>query len=97
MATIRWLAGSGRNLFWYELGNGNDTISGSGANDTVNLYGITLDDFAMTGSALFDGDNIVAKFKNGDTLTIENGKTSGATYTYDGTTWAVENGNWVKK
>ena len=52
----------------------------------MNLYGITLDDFAVTGVVLFDGDNVVAKFKNGDTLTIENGKTSGATYTYEGTT-----------
>lgn len=42
---------------------------------------ITLADFAVTGYAFFDGDNVVAKFKNG--------KTNGATYTYDGTTWEV--------
>ena len=92
------IGGEGDDLFWYERGNGNDTISGAGANDTINLYGITLDDFAVTGNDLFDANgNVVAKFKNGDTLTIENGRTNGATYTYDGTTWTVEDGNWVKK
>ena len=91
------VGGDGDDLFWYELGNGNDTISNVGDNDTINLFGVSLDDFAVTGEALFDGNNVVAKFKNGDTLTIENGKNSSATYTYGGTSWAVENGKWVQK
>ena len=92
------VGGEGSDLFWYELGNGNDTISGADSNDTINLFGVTLDDFAVTGNDLFDSNgNLVAKFKNGDTLTIENGRTNGATYTYDGTTWTYTNGNWEQK
>jgi Ca2+-binding RTX toxin-like protein len=86
------IGGDGADLFWYDKGNGNDVIENIGAEDTVNLENITLDDLAAQGQALFNGNDIVLKFKDTeDTLTIKDGKNSGATFTLaDGTVWTAD-------
>ncbi len=76
------IAGDGRDLFWYERGNGNDVIQGAGENDTVNLYGITLD---MISTEATDS-SVALKFSDGGSLTLD---------TNDGTTFKVGETSYV--
>ena len=76
------IGGDGKDLFWYEMGNGNDVIQGAGSNDSVNLYGITVDMLTTEVTS----DSITLKFNNGQTLKLD---------TNDGTTFQLADGsNW---
>ena len=77
------IGGDGKDLFWYEMGNGNDEIHGASANDSVNLYGVTVDMLTTEVTA----DSIKLNFNNGQTLKLD---------TNDGTTFQLADGsNWI--
>ena len=75
--------GAGTNNFFYGLGEGNDTISSSNAEDTVNLYNISLSD-VKAGEITNAG--VMVEMKDGSTLAVATGKditfklASGETY-----------------
>ncbi len=87
-------AGSGRNEFFYGLGEGNDTITGTKDSDTVNLYNLNLSD--LTG-AVIENNKITITQTNGQKLTV-----SGQANTFtlaDGSTWVADHSTkgWTQK
>ena len=74
------IAGSGHNEFYYEMGNGNDTILGTNEGDIVHL-GATLDQIDFDGTYM-EGSSIVVKFTDGGQLNIEN-STNDVTFSFD--------------
>ncbi|MBQ7706037.1 MAG: hypothetical protein IJT73_11555, partial [Selenomonadaceae bacterium] len=69
---------------FYYNGNGNDSISGAGENDTVNLLDITLDQITTEST----NNSLKLSFSNGGSLELDtnNGTTfniSGTNYTYN--------------
>ncbi|MBR3498607.1 MAG: hypothetical protein IKO05_06425 [Selenomonadaceae bacterium] len=73
------VAGSGHNEFYYEIGNGNDTIQGANEGDIIHL-GATLDQIDFDGTQMGAGA-IVVKFTDGGTLNIESG--ANVTFSFD--------------
>ena len=92
------IGGEGADLFWYEKGNGDDVIVGSTDKDTLNLYGITLDDIS---SIDYDNNDIKLNINGGGSLTIKDGVESGVTAKLaDGSTYtATADGDkhWTKQ
>ena len=80
------IGGSGSDTFFYMKGDGNDSIKGATANDTVRLEGgLTLSDITKidVGNA-----SVALEFSDGGSLTLNSNsgtkfKIDGATYTYD--------------
>ena len=73
------VAGSGHNEFYYEVGNGNDTIMGANEGDIIHL-GMTLDQIDFDGTQMGSG-SIVVKFNDGGTLNIESA--ANVTFSFD--------------
>ena len=87
-----WKGGSGKNIFWYGQGEGNDTIQNAKSNDAINLYNIQLADITSI-EKTSDGWNIGIL---SNTLTI-NGDMPTANLA-DGSTWTYnsETETWSK-
>ena len=64
------IVGGGQNMFFYALGNGNDTISGVKDGDTVYLAAVALEDI---GDTEFNSDSITINFSDGGKLQINDG------------------------
>ena len=59
--------GSGKNTFFYCLGNGNDTIAGTNDGDAIILSTVTLEQIASTNIA---ADSVAINFTDGGSLQI---------------------------
>jgi len=86
--------GAGVTEFFFGMGNGNDVISASGAEDKVVLYDVALENVASAGVA--EDGNMKVTLTDGSTLTV-----AGSANTYrlaDGSTWTYnsENGSWTQ-
>ena len=91
------IAGGGDNMFWYGVGQGDDTISGADEEDVINVYNLSLD--AVNAGALEDqvytSTSMTLKFKDGGSLTLDTN--AGTTFQLsDGSRWAYSNsdGGW---
>ena len=62
------IAGAGHNEYYYEIGNGHDTISGANAGDVIHL-GATLEQINFDGTQI-SAEGIVVKFTDGGQLDI---------------------------
>ena len=62
------IGGNGQNTFYYEMGNGNDTIRGVNNGDIVDLSGVTVDQIM---NAQVTPDAVEIKFADGGSLYIE--------------------------
>ena len=89
------VGGNGSDLFWYIQGSGNDWIRNSSSNDKILMEGITLDELVGGGGQII-GNDVVVELKNGNSLTVENAKTSGVVFDFSGTKYAVNQstGEW---
>ena len=87
------VGGSGKNSFFYNYGNGNDTIRGAKEGDVIDLTNILLDDIVDADSAIGD-DGVKLQFTDGGSLTVEG--TAGE-YLIGDDTYVVEDGKWSKK
>lgn len=77
------IGGDGADLFWYENGNGDDVIVGAGEDDTVRLYGISLDMISIKAK----DSSLKLNFSDGGSLSLDtnNGtifKIGDSNYTY---------------
>lgn len=63
------IAGSAHNEYYYEVGNGNDTIQGAKEGDIIHL-GMSLDQIDFDGTTMSAGE-ISVKFTDGGTLKID--------------------------
>ncbi|MBR4904267.1 MAG: hypothetical protein IKZ53_06320, partial [Selenomonadaceae bacterium] len=61
------IGGEGQNMFFYTLGNGNDSISGTNSGDIVYLSAVTLENLA---GSEFNGNSVAINFKDGGKLTV---------------------------
>ena len=59
--------GTGKNKFFYTVGNDNDTISGANNGDVVNLSQVTLEQIASTN---ITADAVTLNFKDGGSLQV---------------------------
>ena len=59
--------GVGKNIFFYTVGNGNDTISGANNGDVVNLAQVSLEQIA---SSNITADAVTLNFKDGGSMQI---------------------------
>lgn len=64
-------AGSGSNEIFYLPGDGNDTVTGAKAGDTINLFNIDLSEINLEESTLNMKKQIVLKMNDGETLTVK--------------------------
>lgn len=92
---------SGKDTFYYTLGNGTDTIYGAKDGDVVDLAGVTLDQIASTE---FSGSSdpiqgVAINFKDGGKLYIGDNGGNDVQYKVGGETYYVneEHNGWVKK
>jgi Ca2+-binding RTX toxin-like protein len=90
------IGGAGEDKFIYTKGNGRDVIQNAGKNDTIDISGITLDEFINYGDDLFVGNDVKFETKDGGSLTVKDGKTSGSTYTVNGESFVVDGDHWKK-
>ncbi len=87
--------GTGKNTFFYTVGNGSDTIAGANNGDVVNLAQMTLDQIASTN---ITADAVTLNFKDGGSLQIN----SAADITYqlaDGSKFSANHAQatWIAK
>ncbi len=81
------LVGGGKNTFFYNFGNGNDTIQSANDGDIVDLTNITLAEISSTN---ISADAVSINFIDGGSLTV-NGNAA-VEYKVDGTSYVVDNG-----
>ena len=84
-------AGTGKDTFFYTLGNGTDTIFGAKDGDVVNLAGVTLDQIV---GVEFSGSNdpiqgVALNFRDGGKLYIGDNGTNDVNYVVNGETYIV--------
>ncbi|MBR0103766.1 MAG: hypothetical protein IJQ01_09755 [Selenomonadaceae bacterium] len=89
------VGGSALNSFYYEQGNGADTIDNAGDGDIVNLFDTSLENIT---SAAINSTGVALQFNNGGSLTIN----SNADVNYrlaDGSIYTADHANhtWTKK
>ena len=71
------IGGAGKNMFFYALNNGSDTVSGTNDGDTVYLSGVTLENII---GADFTDSAVAINFSDGGKLTVNDaGKDVGFT------------------
>jgi len=87
------VGGAGLNSFFYNYGNGDDTIQGVDENDIIDLTNIGLDDIVDADSAI-SSDRVELKFTDGGSLTVEG---TNGTYLVGLESYVVEDGKWSKK
>ena len=89
------VGGSGQNTFYYTMGNGEDTISGTHEGDTVFLTQVGIDQ--ITGAS-FEGSTATLNFSDGGKLTIQNANKANYVVTSgeEMRTYRVENGGFVQ-
>ena len=94
-------AGSGKDTFYYTLGNGTDTIFGAKDGDVVNLAGVTLDqivgaEFSGSGDPI---QGVALNFRDGGKLYIGDSGTNDVSYVVQGETYVVneDRNGFVKK
>jgi hypothetical protein len=90
------IGGDGEDTFYYGKGNGKDVIEGAGKTDKINLRGFSLDDFTKYGDDLFVGNDVQFTTKDGGSLTVKDGKTSGSTYVVNDESFVVDGDHWKK-
>lgn len=97
------VGGSGKNNFFYLVGDGNDTISNAQSGDVVELLNVNLSDIDVAGTIENSkGSNIEIKFNDGGSLVVEGGSLgdlSGVSFktANDGTWNRKSDGSWSKK
>lgn len=89
------VGGTARNSFYYEQGNGADTISGANDGDVINLFDTSLEN--ITNANITSG-GVTLEFNNGGSIQVN----SNAAVDYrlaDGTTFNADHntGKWVQK
>lgn len=89
------IGGSGQNSFYYELGNGADTINNANDGDTVNLFDTSLENIV---SAEITSGGVVVQFTDGGSLTVNSNKDVNYVLK-DGSTWSADHSNhtWNQK
>ena len=94
-------AGTGKDTFYYTLGNGTDTIFGAKDGDVVNLAGVTLDqivgaEFSGSGDPI---QGVALNFRDGGKLYIGDSGTNDVSYVVNGETYVVneDRNGFVKK
>ena len=75
------IGGTGEDTFFFGKNSGADVINNASSNDIVNLYGTTLSDIA---NVAYDVGQIVATFKSGSSLTINNTESLSSTFKVGG-------------
>ena len=86
------IGGAGKDTFYYQYGNGQDTISGAKEGDVVNLAMVSLD--KITEANIEDGK---LSFYDGGSLTVTENFDK-LTFIVNGNeTWKVKNGAWEKQ
>lgn len=85
------VAGTGKDTFFYNRGNGADTINGAKDGDVVDLTNIQLDQ--ILGEITDTG--VELKFSDGGSLTVNS--TAAVEYKVGETTYIVEDGEWKTK
>ena len=71
------IGGSGEDTFFFGKNSGADVINNASSNDTINLYGISLSDIS---DVSYSSNQIVANFKTGSSLTINNTESLSSTF-----------------
>ncbi|MBR2773755.1 MAG: hypothetical protein IKD73_02075, partial [Selenomonadaceae bacterium] len=89
------VGGTARNSFYYEQGNGSDTISNANDGDVINLFDTSLENITQ---ANITSGGVVLNFNNGGSIQVN----SNAAVDYrlaDGTTFNADHntGKWVQK
>jgi hypothetical protein len=89
------VGGTGQNSFYYEQGDGRDTVNNAHDGDVVNLFDTSLENIT---AANITGTGVVFEFNNGGSLTVN----SNAAVDYklaDGSTWTADhtNNTWNRK
>ncbi len=89
------VGGAGQNNFYYTMGNGDDTISGTHEGDTVFLTQVSIDQ--ITGAS-FEGSTATLNFADGGRLTIQDADKANYVVTSgeEMRTYRVENGAFVQ-
>ena len=89
------VGGTARNSFYYEQGNGADTISGANDGDVINLFDTSLEN--ITNANITSG-GVTLEFNNGGSIQVNS--TAAVDYRLaDGTTFNADHntGKWVQK
>ena len=89
------VGGTGHNSFYYQQGDGADTINNANDGDVVSLFDTSLDNIL---SADITSTGVVVNFNNGGSLTVNSN--NDVTYQLsDGSTWSADHTNktWSKK
>ncbi|MBR1647279.1 MAG: hypothetical protein IJ685_10960, partial [Selenomonadaceae bacterium] len=82
------IGGDGQNIFFYEFGNGNDTIQNLNDGDIVELAGLTLDEISST---KITSTGVTINFVDGGQLNVEG--TSQIDFRINGETYAANHEN----
>ena len=89
------VGGTGQNSFYYEQGDGNDTVNNANDGDVVNLFDTSLENIT---NANITSTGVVLQFNNGGSLTVNS--TNAVDYKLaDGSTWNANHstGTWTQK
>lgn len=87
--------GTGAEMFFYGNGEGSDIIIGATADDTINLYNISIRD--ITGFETVNSGMTINFSSNNSNLTLQNYSDSPTFLLADGSKWAYEKNAWVSK
>jgi hypothetical protein len=89
------IGGSGQNTFYYEQGNGADTVDNANDGDTVNLFDTSLENIV---SADITSTGVVVQFTDGGSLTVNSNKDVNYVLK-DGSTWSADHSShtWNQK
>jgi hypothetical protein len=92
---------SGKDTFYYTIGNGTDTIFGAKDGDIVDLAGVTLDQIASTEFSVATDpiQGVAINFKDGGKLYIGDDGKNNVQYKVGGETYYVNetHNGWIKK
>ncbi|MBR6013894.1 MAG: hypothetical protein IK062_08965 [Selenomonadaceae bacterium] len=83
--------GSGQDVFFYGYENGNDIINNADSNDSINLFGITVEQIS---SANITDNGVSIQISDGETLTV-NGQAGNFVLSADGQSYRADYQNKV--
>ena len=85
------VGGTGKNTFYYALGNGADTIQGAKEGDVIDLTGVTIADVeagVALGISQIDDSGVSIGFASGGTLRVD-GTAANVNYVVQGETYTL--------